>query len=322
MPEALVCRVNGSFEGAVDSSEISNLLDQDGNIVWLDIRDPDNHDIEMMREEFGFHPLSIEDAIREQQRPKVEAYGKYYFIVFYAARFDAESDDIATQALHLFVGKNYLVSVHKDDFPHVQETISRWRAPDSPLGNTTGSLLYALLDTIVDDYFPLMDQVADRIEDLEDQIFEHFEESAIQTIFGLKRDMLNLRRVVAPERDVLNVLLRREVPVFKNEDIVYLQDVYDHIVRVTDNVDTYRDLLSSALDSYLSLQSNKLNQIVKVLTVTSIVLMSDALIAGIYGMNFTFMPELGWQLGYPFAIGLMVTVSIGLVLLFKRLRWL
>jgi len=134
--------------------------------------------------------------------------------------------------------------------------------------------------------------------------------------------LLHLRRVVAPERDVLNRLLRRELPVFKPEDTVYLQDVYDHIVRVTDSIDTYRDLLSSALDSYLSVQSNNLNQIVKVLTIASIILMSNALVSGIYGMNFRFMPELEWKLGYPFALGLMVIISTALILYFRRRKWL
>jgi magnesium transporter len=320
MTELLVCYANGRFDGDVSSAAISDMLHDQNNVIWLDIRDPDEHDMKLLLHEFGFHPLSLEDALREQQRPKVEAYGNYYFLVFYATTYQEQR--IRTQALHLFVGRNYLVSVHRGEFRQVSETIARWRAADSPLGKTAGALLYALLDSIVDDYFPTMDQVADRVEELEDAIFEHFDEAAIQTIFGLKRDLLNLRRVVSPERDVLNVLLRRDVPVFRPEDQAYLQDLYDHVVRVTDNVDTYRDLLSSALDSYLSLQSNRLNQIVKVLTIASIILMSDALVAGIYGMNFQVMPELGWRLGYPFALGLMVLISVSLVVLFRRLKWI
>lgn len=320
MSELLVCYANGRFDGDISPSSISELLHVPENVIWLDIRDPDEHNMELLRHEFHFHPLSLEDALREQQRPKIEAYGNYYFLVFYATTYQEER--IKTQALHLFVGRNYMVSVHRGEFRQVNETIARWRAPESPLGKTTGALLYALLDSIVDDYFPTMDQVADRVENLEDSIFEHFDETAIQTIFGLKRDLLNLRRVVSPERDVLNVLLRREVPVFQPEDQIYLQDLYDHVVRVTDSVDIYRDLLSSALDSFLSLQSNRLNQIVKVLTVASIILMSDALVAGIYGMNFQVMPELGWRLGYPFALSLMVLISASLVLLFRRLKWI
>ncbi len=130
-----------------------------------------------------------------------------------------------------------------------------------------------------------------------------------------------MRRIVAPERDVLNVLLRRQLPLFKPEDVVYFQDVYDHIVRVTDSIDTYRDLLSSALDSYLSLQSNNLNQVMKVLTMASIILMSGALIAGVYGMNFKYMPELSWPWGYSFAVGLIIAIGALLIVYFRRKKW-
>ncbi|HEU4323105.1 MAG TPA: magnesium/cobalt transporter CorA [Roseiflexaceae bacterium] len=320
MPETLVCYADGRFNGDIAPAHISETLHDPNTVVWLDIRDPNEQDIALLREEFNFHELSLEDAVREQQRPKVEAFEGYYFIVFYAVVY--QEDRILTQALHLFVGPNYLVSVHRGDFRQIDETVARWRSPNSPLGKTVGALLYALLDAIVDDYFPTMDRLTDRIEELEDAIFEQFDKTSIQTIFGLKRDLLMLRRTLGPERDVVNVLLRREVPVFRPKDLVYLQDLYDHIVRLSDNIDTYRDLLSSALDSYLSLQSNRLNQIVKVLTIASIILMSNALIAGIYGMNFEYMPELDWQFGYPFAIGLMLFISVGLVALFKRLKWI
>ncbi len=253
--------------------------------------------------------------------PRFNSYNKYYFLVFYAVCY-CDDNTIETQQLNLFLSKNYIVSVHNGEFKQVKETIARWRAPDSPLGNTVGALLYALLDSIVDDYFPVMDQVAEHIDELEDDIFDEFDQSAIQNIFSLKRDLLQVRRIIAPERDVINTLLRREVPVFRPEDIVYLQDLYDHIVRVADSLDVYRDLLSSALDSFLSVQSNNLNQIVKVLTIASIILMSDALIAGIYGMNFEFMPELHWRFGYFYALGLMVAVGLGLVLFFRHKKWL
>lgn len=321
MSDMLVCRSNGTFRGDVTPEAIDNMLQEPDNIVWFDITDPKEHDIAILRDEFHFHPLSIEDAMRGHQRPKIDTYSKYYFLVFYAVYY-CKDNTIEVQQLNLFLGKNYIVSVHHGEFKQVKETISRWRAPDSPLGNTVGALLYALLDSIVDDYFPVMDQVADHIDELEDDIFEEFNQNAIQNIFSLKRDLLQMRRIIAPERDLINTLLRREVPVFQPEDIVYLQDVYDHVVRVADSLDVYRDLLSSALDSFLSVQSNNLNQVVKVLTIASIILMSNALIAGIYGMNFVFMPELQWRFGYFYALGLMVAVSLGLVLYFRHKKWL
>lgn len=320
MRTLLVCQ-NGTIQTNLQPATISEMIEHDGNVVWFDIRDPSEDDMKLLGEEFGFHPLAIEDTLRAHERPKVDSYENYYFVVFYAATFDPANTQLDLQALSLFIGANYLVSVHRGEVKQIDETLRRWQAPNSPLGKTVGALVHALFDAVVDDYFPIMDKVTDEIEDLEDAIFSNFQEESIQTIFSLKKSLIALRRVIGPERDVLNVLLRRELPIFQAQDIVYLQDVYDHTVRVTDSIDTYRDLLSSALDSYLSLQSNRLNQIVKVLTIASIILMANALVAGIYGMNFDLMPELHWRLGYPFAIGLMLVISLGLIAFFRWRKW-
>ncbi|MEP7188925.1 MAG: magnesium/cobalt transporter CorA [Roseiflexaceae bacterium] len=318
----VVCKSNGQFQSHVNPNEIDHMINQPDTFLWLDLQNPQEQSIALLRHEFKFHALAIEDATRHQERPKLEPFENYYFMVFYALSYDGSPPRLAGQSLGLFIGSNYIVSVHQGEIRAIDETIKRWQANAADFGHDAGALLYSLLDAIVDDYFPVIDQLAERVEDIEEQIFERFSEDALQEVFGLKRDLLNVRRIVAPERDVLNVLIRREVPIFERNSILYLQDVYDHIVRITDSIDTYRDLLSSALDAFLSVQSNRLNQVVKVLTITSIVLMSDALIAGIYGMNFEFMPELHWQYGYPFALGLMVVVSVGLVAFFRWQKWL
>jgi magnesium transporter len=318
----VVCRSNGEFHTEVNPSDISELLGQRDTFVWLDLQNPREADIDLLREEFNFHPLSIEDATHHPERPKLESFEKYYFLIFYCLSYDAAKNRLHSQPIGLFIGANYIVTVHLGAIGSIDETIRRWRASAGELGNDAGALLYALLDAIVDDYFPVIDALAERVEDIEEQIFERFREEALQDVFALKRDLLAARRVVAPERDVLNVLIRREVPIFERDTIQYLQDVYDHIVRVTDSIDTYRDLLSNALDAFLSVQSNRLNQIVKVLTISSIILMADALVAGIYGMNFEFMPELHWAFGYPFALGLMALISSALILFFRWRKWL
>lgn len=318
----VVLSENGVCHTGVSPSEISELIKHKQTFVWLDLQDPQADDIELLREEFHFHPLSIEDATRHHERPKLESFESYYFMVFYALHYDEAASRLLSQSVGLFIGANYLVSVHNGAITTIDETIKRWKDHTAEFGDDAGALLYALLDAIVDDYFPVIDQLAERVEQIEERIFARFSEDALQEVFGLKRDLLAVRRVVAPERDVLNVLIRREVPIFERNTILYLQDVYDHIVRITDSIDTYRDLLSSALDAFLSLQSNQLNQIVKVLTIASIVLMCDALIAGIYGMNFEFMPELHWRYGYAFALGLMVVTSVSLVLFLRRRKWL
>ena len=318
----IVCEADGRFVSKVNPSDISEILKQQGRFVWLDLQAPQETDIALLRDEFNFHPLAIEDATRTHQRPKLDSYDTYYFIVFYCLSYDSARQRLAAQQVSLFIGANYIVSVHEGPIDAIDTTIRRWQRSEEDFGRDAGALLYALLDAIVDDYFPVIDQLAERVEVIEEQIFERFSETVLQEVFSLKRDLLNARRIIAPERDVLNVLLRREVPIFQRNTILYLQDVYDHIVRITDSIDTYRDLLAGALDAFLSVQSNRLNQIVKVLTIASIVLMSDALIAGIYGMNFEFMPELHWPYGYPFALGLMAVVSLALIVFFRWRKWL
>ena len=396
---SLVVSRHGRFQSNHTADALADIIADPHNLVWLDIQDPTDEDVALLRDQLNFHPLAIEDATRAHERPKVDAYGvpgdsdsdgvpdvmeeplaptaaddfapaagsamqedlpesadgdraedeldemvmlsldtlpdklaedeedgwgrtSYYFVIFHTAVYNPVEDHIETHPVSIFIGSNYLVTVHGGAIRHVTDTLARWRAPRSPLRHRTGALVHALLDSMVDDYFPLMDRVADRVEDLEDTIFIHFDEDSIQTMFRLKKDLLAMRRVVAPERDVLNVLLRRQLPIFEPEDVAYLQDVYDHIVRVTDNIDTYRDLLSSALDSYLSLQSNKLNQIMKTLTVASIILMTAALITGFYGQNFRFFPDLDLRLGSFWSLILIAITTIVSVIYFRRKKWL
>ncbi len=318
----VVCQVDGHIVTNITPAAISDVLASGQQFVWLDLADPVEADMELLRDEFGFHPLALEDTLRHHERPKIDVYDDYYFLVFATLRFDAERRHLEAQPMYLFIGKNYLVTAHHGQVRVIEDTLQRWQRNIDEVGRGGGALVYHLLDAIVDDYFPMIDDLAERVESMEELIFEHFQQSALHEVFSLKRDLLAVRRIVAPERDVLNVLIRREVPIFERNTLQYLQDVYDHVIRITDSIDTYRDLLSSALDSFLSIQSNQLNQIVKVLTIASIVLMSCALVAGIYGMNFEFMPELHWRYGYPFALVLMVAISGGLIAFFRWKEWL
>ena len=325
------------------------LLTGSDALVWLDIEAPTDEDAALLTDVLGFHPLAVEDAVHARSDPR------WTFIIFslpcppransrsspsrlrlpaaqlspapttwsFSTAFTSTSRGMSREMdpLSMFIGTHYLVTVHLRPIPQITETWTRFHAPTSPMEPRSAVLVYTLLDAIVDDYFPLIDQIAEEAEELEDAIFAEPDEHTIQEIFVLKKQLLRLRQVFAPERDVVNVLLRRELPVFKSRDVAYLQDIYDHLVRLTDGLDTYRDLVSTALDSYLSIQSNGLNQIMKTLTIGSILLMASSLIAGIYGMNFRYMPELGQKWGYPFALFLMALVSGGLALYFKRKDW-
>ena len=313
--------VLGELTDTAMVAEISDLLADGTRLLWIDVKDPAPGEMVRIGEEFGLHPLAIEDAIQRHERPKVELFEGYIFIVFYA--LEMIDDRPTTHEINLFAGKNYLLTVHDGDLAAVTETANRWadhRRTHAP--PTAGVLVYAVIDAIVDGYFPVIDELAERIEDLEDDIFGGHDLDTQREIFRLKKDLLAVRRVVAPERDVMNVLVRRDAPLFSTKEATYFQDVYDHLLRITDMVDTYREILSGALDANLSMTSYRLNATLKRMTSSSIILMSMALISGIYGMNFANMPELNWQLGYTWALGLMAVVGSGLFMFFRRIDWL
>ena len=319
-----VCLDNATKEFTENcrAADISELRLEERNVVWADISDPTSRDFEELAEEFGFHHLSIEDCRNEHQRPKVEEYPGYYFIVLYEAELAGPEDRLELRELNIFLGKNYLVTVHSRPIRAIETTRRLWHEWMDRSEQGSGLLAYLLIDAIVDDYLPLLDVMSDRMDDLEDSIFGQFKSEAIEEIFGVKKKLLYLRRAIAPLRDVFNTLLRREQPIFPREIHIYFQDVFDHLIRVADTIDTLRDMLSSTMEAYLSVAGNRMNQIMKRLTSISTILMSVTLIAGIYGMNFVLMPELRWRFGYVFALLSMVGVSLALYVYLKKVKWL
>jgi magnesium transporter len=304
------------------AADISELREEEGNIIWADVTDPTSRDFEELAEEFGFHHLSIEDCQNAHQRPKVEEYTGYYFIVLYEAELVGPTDRLELRELNIFLGKNYLVTVHSRPIRAIETARRLWHEWTDRADQGSGVLSYLLIDAIVDDYLPLLDLISERMDDLEDSIFGEFRAEAIQEIFSIKKKLLYLRRSITPLRDVFNMLLRREQPIFPRETHVYFQDVFDHLIRVADTIDTLRDMLSSTMDAYLSVSGNRMNQVMKRLTSVSTILMSVTLIAGIYGMNFIFMPELRWRFGYVFALLSMVVVGLALYVYLKKVKWI
>ena len=316
----------GTLRGDAALDELETLAHQPDDLLWIDLHDPTPAEVERIGDVFTLHHLALEDAARFGQRPKLVQYDTFVEIVFFALSWPAGTTPQAHE-VHFFAGANYLITIHRENLALISETAHRWCQHPHPhqrkqARHRVGLLLYSLLDAIVDGYFPLIDDLADRIDTLEEAIFDAGDTTAQARIFALKKDLLAVRRVVAPERDVMNVLVRRDTPLFSSREVVYFQDVYDHVLRVTDALDVYRDLLSSALDASMSITSNRLNQVMKTLTASSIILMSIAVIAGVYGMNFTNIPELQWDFGYQWALGLMVAVGGGLFLIFRRIDWL
>jgi magnesium transporter len=309
--------------GPDDLKEIDSLRAQPDTLVWLDIAAPTEKDLKLLRDEFDLHPLAQEDLEKRRQRPKIDTYGAQQMIATYEvlpAPAPDRSFDLGE--LHIFAGVGYLVSVRWQDSPAMHDVEARFRQRPDAVARTPGALLYTILDAVVDGYFPLLDRLSDRIEELEDQILAGGKiRGTLRSILDLKRELLELRRTLSPQRDVANALLRRDLPLVDDASAPYFQDLYDHLVRVLDQLDLQRDLLASALEANLSVTSNNLNAVMKRLTAFTVILMVPTLIAGIYGMNFHFMPELSSPLGYPFALGVMAIAMVGAAVFFKRNDW-
>ncbi len=294
------------------------------NIIWADIKDPNHESFLKLAKEFSFHQLSIEDCLTGHQRPKIEEYPGYYFIVVYESALFGEHNNLQLRELSIFLGANFIVTVHSHSIDAINLVSRLW--PEwlsrGDVGVGTGTIAYLLIDAIVDHYMVILDQLSDNIDDLEDKMFTDFQPVLIEEIFRVKKQLLYLRRFISPLRDVLNVLLRREKPLFSSETYIYFQDIFDHAIRVADTIDSLRDILSSIMDVYLSISGNRMNIVMKRLTSISTILMSVTLIAGIYGMNFDIMPELKWRYGYTYALSSMVIIGVSLYLYLRKIKWL
>jgi magnesium transporter len=322
---ALALLPDGSLQTLAESAYdgIDTLINQRDTMVWLDVGDPTNEDFALLKREFGLHELAVEDLRKRRQRPKVDTYPGHHVIVAYEA---LPSNDTMRAfdlgELHLFAGRQFVVSVHWGPSPVIEAVQERFQQRTSAVGPNAGWLLYAILDTAVDGYFPLLDRISEDIDDLEDRILGGKGNPVLlREVLGLKRQLLELRRVLGPMRDSANQLLRREVEILDDEALPYYQDLYDHLVRVLDSLDLYRDLVSATLDAHESVTTNNLNQIVKRLTAVTVLLMVPTLIAGIYGMNFFFMPELELRYGYPAVLLAMLLIVIGLAWYMRRRDW-
>jgi magnesium transporter len=317
---ALVRHPDGRVEelGTERLDEIDRLCAIDGTLVWVSAVSPDAGTIEVMRREFDLHPLVVEDLEKRRQRPKLDAYESQHVIVAY----EVTEAELGLSEIHLFIGPGWLVTVSWDPTPRVDGLRNQFLAGKGLGGGGVGELLYAVLDAVVDSYFPEVDRLSERIGDLEDRVLEgDADRGSLREVLVIKRRLLDLRRILGPERDVANQLLRRDLDVIEPASVPYYQDLYDHLVRVIDQLDVFRDLLAAVLDTRLTVASNSLNAIMKRLTAFTVILMVPTLIAGIYGMNFDYMPELSWPLGYPLALGLMALAVSSATLFFRRRGW-
>ncbi len=293
-------------------------------VRWLNVHGL--HEPEVMAEigrRFKLHPLVLEDILNTNQRPKVDDYGDYLFIVARFFEIDAGSQQIGSDQVSLILGPNFVLTFQERPsgrFDPVRERLRQDRGQIRRLG--ADYLAYSLLDAVVDRYFTILENIGERTEELEDMMLDRPRPGALQLVHQLKRETLSLRRSIWPLREVINSLTRADERFFRPETRPYLRDVYDHTVHAIESLEANRDMIAGMLDIYLSAISNRVNQEVRALTVVAIIFMPATLISGIFGMNFKTMPLLDWPAGFLIAIGLMATVATTLSIVFWRRRWL
>ncbi len=271
---------------------------------------------------FELHPLLLEDIMNTDQRPKMEVYDGSLFVVLKALFYDEKNKSAISEQISLILGTDYVVSFQEwrsNVFDPVLENLENKKGRIRKMG--ADYLTYSLIDAIVDNYFLILEFFGDRLDNLEVQLAASPKTEALRSIQKLKKEMIFLRRSVWPLREVINGMERGDSPLIQSSTYFYLRDIYDHIVQAIDTIETYRDMLSSMLDIYLSSTSNRLNEVMKVLTVISTIFIPLTFIAGVYGMNFKFMPELEQPWGYPLVVLIMAAVSLSMLYYFKRKKW-
>ena len=292
--------------------------------TWINIDGLHQVDIiEKIGKEFGFHPLLLEDILNTEQRPKTEDFETHIYIVLKMLYYDEKIKEITSEQISIIFGHNFVISFQEkegDIFDPVRERIRTGKGRTRKMG--ADYLSYSMMDFIVDSYFSILEKLGENIEEVEETMITDPKPETLHGIHSLKRKMISLRKSVWPLRDVLSALERSESSLIQEPTRIYLKDVYDHTIQVIDTVETYRDVLSGMLDVYLSSISNKMNEIMKVLTIIATIFIPLTFIAGVYGMNFEYMPELRWRPGYLVIWIVMISIGISMLVYFRKKKWI
>lgn len=325
MIHTIFCSKNGSRQFDLTPEQITQALQQPDGLLWVSLEQPTPQEIQLVLQDlFHFHPLAIEDCLNDgYQAPKVDVFGSYLFIIVHAFQTDFPLDQMDTVELNCFLGSNYLVTVYGGN--HTSPVQAVWRRLERdarPIERGADFLCYTILDQLVDEYMPLLDSMDEELDQLEDEVIARPQPAVLERILSLKHSILTLRRIVAPQREVMNRLSRDDLPQIAPQHRIYYRDIYDHLVRVHDLSESIRDVVAGTLDTYLSATSNRLNEIMKALTLVSTIFLPLSFLAGVYGMNFEYLPELHWRYGYFMVWGVFGAIIIGMLGYFRHRGWI
>lgn len=325
MIRASFCARHAPSPVSASPEEISKLLQEPDGVLWVSLEQPTDEEIfTILRDTFNFHPLAIEDSQGDNyQPPKVDDFGNYLFIVIHALRPGSHLGELETMELDCFLGPNYVVTSYlSPDMPPVHDVWKRLQRDSRLIERGADFLCYTILDHLVDGYMPIIDAMDEEIDELEEIVVVNPRPAILQRILDLKHSTMTLRRIIAPQRELMNKLSRENLPLISPDNRIYFRDVYDHLVRVHDLSEIVRDIVTGTLDTYLSSASNRLNEVMKALTIVSTIFLPLSFLAGVYGMNFDYMPELRWQYGYLSVWVLFIGLIVGMLGFFRYKHWL
>jgi len=323
MMELLLYKDDGSCELISDMDNIEKAVIDKNYLKWLNVENPTNGDMRFLEQQFRFHPLAIEDCMADIQRPKIDKYDGYLFIVLHAASRAEHKDKATSLEVDIFLGANFIITVHMKPIKCITTAQERCTKNSQIMKNGPANIFYNIADALVDNYFPILESIDSEIDAIEKSMFKEPKNSNIHNLLVLKETVMTLRRFIAPQRVIVKFLERGDYqPIISNDLSLYFRDLTDLLARVNDTLYSYSDILSSMLEGYTFVASSRLNEIMKVLTIIATIAMPLTLLSGIYGMNFRFMPELQWKYGYFFALVLMVSIGISMLLYFKHKKWL
>jgi magnesium transporter len=324
MTEVVNCAAysKGRRVANVELKDVNNVLNTDDHFVWIGLHEPAEVVLNEVQQQFCLHDLAVEDAHNAHQRPKIESYGDTLFIVLRTAQINGKHH-IDFGETHFFVGTNFLVTIRHGSSIAYTEVRNRCERTPQLLSKGTGFALYAVMDAIVDQYFPVVDALETELTAIEEKIFsEKPSRQTTEQIYELKRELLEVKRAVSPLVDICNRLMRFDIKLIAEETQNYFRDIYDHAIRINEMVDNARELLNTALDANFSLISISQSEVSKKMAAWAAIIAVPTLVAGFYGMNFRFMPELEWQYGYPFVVTLTISSCLIVYYLFRRAGWL
>lgn len=323
--EILVYRKGtNKIEENLTVADLPELLKDQSAVIWVDMEHPTEADEQVLLDVFKFHPLTVEDCRENRHYPKIEEFEGYLYFIVHGVTGDISPERFNTIELDGFLGSNYVITYHHATFRSISNVKQLLRTTPVACQRGTAFLLYHILDFVVDYYSPVLDDFDDRIDRLEDEIFnlKQPNNNILVEIMDLKRSVLRLRRISGKQMDILHRMSRGEFALIPEDMRPFYRDIYDHLVRVVDLAENYRDLIGGSLDAYLSVVSNRLNEIMKVLTIFSAIMLPLTFIAGVYGMNFDNMPELKSSYGYFAVIALMILIAVGMLFLFRKRGWI